>query len=142
MPEVRLGDRRIPVQGSAVAMLYFRQEFGCDMSDVLARVLMGFLRAFPSVAGRSIQDLSGLELDPAEITPESLASAELDALGTLQLVWAMAKAAVYPRRWPSFEPWVASLGDANITDVEFITAALGVAADGLFRRPAEEPVGR
>lgn len=140
MPEVRLGERRIPVRGSALAMVFFRQEFGADMADVLARVLMGFLRAFPSVAGKSIEELSGLQLDPAEITPESLATAELDALGTLQLVWAMAKAEAYPGPWPPFEPWVAGLGDADITDVAFVTAALEVAADGLFRRPAEESV--
>lgn len=141
MRHLTIGESTVPVETTPLAILYFRQEFGCDMTGVFCRVLMGFLRAFPSVAGKSIEELRGLELDPAEITPESLVSAELDALGILQLVWAMAKAAAAPGDWPGFEKWLATFDGARLFDDTFLVEALQAAADGLFHGEAGATCG-
>lgn len=127
---------KLELRAGVPATLYYRQEFGGSIERDCLGVIYGALMAFPEIRGKRIEELSGVELDLSSVTTESAASAYLDTLTLMQIVWAMAKAGAFPGPWPSFSDWIESLPvDFDYTDVEFLTAALGVAADGLFPRP-------
>lgn len=134
MRELKMGASSMPVRATPLTMLFYKQEFDADMTKDYMGVMNGFLAAFPSLAGKSADELAAVVLDPSEVTAESIAKAEMDVVGILKLVWAMGKAAVHPQPWPCFENWVVSIGEIDVFDVDFLAAALAVAADGLFRR--------
>lgn len=124
------------LRAGVMTTLFYRQEFGTSIEQDCIGVIYGALLAFPELRGKRIEELSGIELDLASVTPESASAAYLDVLTLMQIIWAMAKTGAHPNPWPSFDDWIKSLPpDFDSTNVEFLTAALGVAADGLFRRP-------
>lgn len=134
MRELHTGENILPVRATPLTLLFYRQEFGTDMSTDFFTVMSGFLAAFPDAKGKPLSELSEADLDPTKLTADSLAGAEFDVLAILRFVWAMAKTAAHPTAWPTFESWLASIPNVDVYDPMFLSAALGVAADGLFRR--------
>ncbi len=137
MRELKVGEATLPVKATPLSLLFYRQEFGSDMTKDFLTVMKGFISMFPGASGKNLEDLS--ELDVSGVTMDSISAAEIDTLGVLKLVWAMAKAGCYPEPWPRFEPWVASLDGVTVLDESFFAAALEVAADGLFRGGSPAP---
>lgn len=136
MRELKVGETGLPVTSTPVAQLFYRQEFGSDMTRDYLRVMSGFVSAFPEGKGKTILELAVLatkDFDAGQVTLEDVAESGFDVLGVLQLVWAMAKAAQFPAQsWPPFADWLASLDGVDILDEDFLLAALEVAAEGLF----------
>ena len=133
MREITLGESTLSVKATPLAMLFYRQEFGSDMTRDFLAVVGGFASVIPGMNEADVSTLGEMETGAASVTLGSLSQSGIDGLGVLKLVWAMGKAGALPERWPGFETWLATLDDVNVFDQEFIAAALEVAADGLFR---------
>jgi len=104
MRELKIGEQTVKVRATPLALLFYKQEFKTD--------LLGDLMKMEKLAN-----------DPSQ----------LDTLAMLQLVWAMAKADAFGTTFPNFEGWVATLESIDISDPQFIVAAMEEAADGFFR---------
>lgn len=104
MKELKIGEQTVRVKASPLALLYYKQEFNSD--------LLG-----------DIVKMKDMENDPSK----------LDTVAILQLVWAMAKTEVGPK-FPSFSDWLSGFDRIDITEENFLKAALEEAADGFFRR--------
>jgi len=129
MREVTLAGKVIPLRATPPALLFYRQEFGADMTADFVR-LMSALHALSDVD----------EGDMVE-TMRSFADADLDVMAVYQLAWAMAKAgAGTGKAFPGFERWLIEISEGDgveLFDQDFFTAVLEVAADGMFRRAAQ-----
>ncbi|MDN8590928.1 hypothetical protein Q0V21_19400 [Paenibacillus sp. 11B] len=111
MRELTIGNQTVRVRATALALLFYKKEFKTDLLGDMMKMVGG--------------DSDGGEVDPTNI----------DMLSNLQMVWAMAKADSYGKEFPSFEPWLASLGDdLDLSDPAFLVAALEEATDGFFRK--------
>lgn len=104
MRELRIGKQSVRVRATALALLFYKQEFKAD--------LIGDLTKMKDVAD-----------DPSK----------LDSIQILQMVWAMAKADAFGKPFLSFVEWVATIEDFDLADSAFIAGALEEAADGFFR---------
>jgi hypothetical protein len=136
MRELKLAGQVLPVRATPIAMLFYRQEFGTDMTADFLAVMSGFISMVPGAKDIPLADITKEKLASVNVTIESLTTSGFDTLGVFKLVWAMAKAA-QPQGWPSFESWLTELSDADealdFFDPDFLSTALEVAADGLFR---------
>ncbi len=105
MRDIIIGDAKMRVRATPLALLYYKQEFKADMvSDLLT--------------------MQGMATDPAQF----------DSLAFLQIIWAMAKAAVaFGKPFPSFAEWVASLELFDFADQDLMIAVMDEAIDGFFR---------
>ncbi|MGG1673323.1 hypothetical protein ACIFOE_22330 [Paenibacillus sp. NRS-1783] len=113
MREITIGSKQIRVKAGALALLFYKQEFKTDLLGDMLKML------------GSNTDPNRTEIDPSSI----------DILSNLQLVWAMAKSAVYPNLFSSFVEWIASLeDDLDLSDTTFLVDALGEATEGFFRQ--------
>ncbi|WP_025849118.1 hypothetical protein [Paenibacillus ehimensis] len=116
MRELVIGEQTIRVRATPLALLYYKQEFKSDL----------------------LGDLAGMAklLKPgAKKTPdlESLDMKHFDSVAILQLTWAMAKADAFPKKFPSFETWISTLDNFDLTDKSTMLAVMEEAADGFFR---------
>jgi len=105
MRELVIGESKVRVRATPLALLYYKQEFKSDLLGDLVKMQV-------------------LTTDPSK----------LDSVALLQLIWAMAKADAHPERFPSFEGWLSTLDGFDFSDSEVLSAALEEAADGFFRR--------
>lgn len=104
MRELNIGEQKVRVRATPLALLFYKQEFRGDLLGDLIK-------------------MREMEQDPSKF----------DALAFLQLVWAMAKADSFGKPFPGFQEWLASLESFDISDPEFLQAAMEEAADGFFR---------
>jgi hypothetical protein len=103
MREIKIGDKTVRVRASALALLFYKQEFKSDLLGDMVK-------------------MQGIESDPSQ----------LDLVSCLQLVWAMAKADSYGKPFPGFEGWLAGFDSFDISDPSFLLEALGEASDGFL----------
>ncbi|MFN0222110.1 hypothetical protein [Paenibacillus sp. KR2-11] len=100
-----IGEQQVTVRATPVALLYYKQEFGRDLiGDIMAM--------------EKIKD------DPSSF----------DTIAFLQMVWAMAKADVFGKPFLPFVEWLSTLDGLDISDPNFIAAAMEEARDGFFRK--------
>lgn len=105
MRDIKIGDKSYRVNASALALLFYRQEFKSDL----------------------IKDFTKFSV---EIERDNTA---YDGLCLLQLLWAMNKAAVIPAKQPSFEEWLIEIGSSlDFSDLEFAGGILTAVSDGFF----------
>lgn len=111
MREIKIGDKTIRVRATALALLFYKQEFKSDLLGDMMKMV-------------GAMDGNG------EVSVDNI-----DILFNLQLVWAMAKADSYGQPFPKFEEWLVTLGeDIDLSDPDFLVAALEEATDGFFRK--------
>lgn len=104
MRELNIGEQKIRVKATPLALLFYKQEFKADLLGDLTK-------------------MTGIKEDVSKF----------DTVAILQLVWAMAKADAYGQQFPSFMEWVASLETIDLSDKDFLVAALEEATDGFLR---------
>ena len=104
MREIKLGEQTVRVRATALALLYYKQEFNADLVGNLTK-------------------MEEMKDDPSK----------LDTVQMLQMAWAMAKADVFPNQFPSFTEWIATIERIDIADPSFFLAILEEASDGFFR---------
>ena len=137
MREIAIGETRIGVAVSAVTPFLYRKEFNTDMTSDLLGIVKGFASLAPGLATAPLDQAADAAADLG-LTINDIGDADLNTSGILQLLWAMAKTAAYGKPWPAFEPWLVSLGEINLFDVDMITGVFEVASDGLFRGAKRE----
>ncbi len=104
MREITIGDKKVRVRATPLALLYYKQEFKSDLLGDLAK-------------------MEEIEKDLSK----------LDTISLLQLVWAMAKADAYGQKFPKFEAWLGDFESIDFSDPSFLLAAIEEAADGFLR---------
>lgn len=104
MKELKIGETKVRVKATPLALLFYKQEFKTDLLGDLIK-------------------MQGIEEDMSKF----------DTVAMLQLVWAMAKADAYGQQFPSFVEWVSQLETIDISDKDFLVAALEEATDGFLR---------
>jgi len=109
--ELMIGKKQIGVRATALALLYFEQEFGKDLLAELVK-----MKDIAPKPGESIEDTV----------------AKLDIMSFLKITWAMNKADKYGEKFPSFEGWLFELGEIDLTDPGFILGALEEAGAGFL----------
>lgn len=103
MKELTIGESKVRVRATPLALLYYKQEFKSDLLGDLTK-------------------MEGLEKDLSK----------LDTVFMLQITWAMAKADCYPQPFKNFEGWLASFGDVDLTDPTFLAASMEEVACGFL----------
>lgn len=106
MREIYLGSQLVRVKASALALHFYEDEFKKD--------LFGDLVKMSRILGAN---------DPEKI----------EIIPILRLIWAMAKASEYPKAFQSFESWLSTFEDLDLSDTAFMIAAVEEAAAGFFR---------
>jgi hypothetical protein len=119
MREIPIGDNRVRVRATPLALLFYKQEF---KTDLIADILKMGIRV---VGKKGLNIKGGASL-------ENLDFSALDSTLFLQLVWAMAKADS-PKGFPSFMTWVEGLERIDFADAEFLNGVIEEAVDGFFR---------
>lgn len=104
MREISIGDKKVRVKATPLALLFYKQEFKTDLLGDLTK-------------------MEGIKEDKSK----------LDTVAMLQLIWAMAKADSYGEKFPSFVEWVSQLESIDLSDKNFIVAAMEEATDGFLR---------
>lgn len=103
MRELNIGETKVRVRATPLALLYYRQEFKSDLLGDLTK-------------------MEAIETDPSK----------LDSVALLQLIWAMAKADAHPSQFPNFEGWLSTLTGFDLSDVSLLSAVIEEAAAGFF----------
>ena len=111
MRELKIGEKTIRVRATALALLYYEQEFGKDLLAELAK-----MKSMAPKPGESIESTV----------------ARLDVMSFLKITWTMAKADKYGEKFPGFEGWLFELGEINLIDPSFMLAALEEAGAGFL----------
>jgi len=109
MKEINVGDKKVRVRATPLALLFYKQEFKADL----------------------LGDLVKMEAARKDIS-------KLDTVALLQLIWAMAKADSFGKPFPGFVEWLNELETFDMSDPTFLLAALEEAADGFFRGKAKQ----
>ncbi len=105
MREITIAGKRVRIKASPLALLYYKQAFGTDLTGDMLRM-------------RNL----GKDL------------ASFDACVVLQMLWAMAKAEVGPGKgFPSFEQWLAELESVDFSDPVLAAGVMEEAQEGFFR---------
>jgi len=107
MKELNIGEQKVRVRATPLALLFYKQEFKADLLGDLTK-------------------MEGIKKD----------TSKLDSVALLQLVWAMAKADAYPNKFSSFMEWLSSLDGFDFSDPTFLSAALEEATTGFFSKRA------
>lgn len=105
MKELTVGESKVRVRATPLALLYYKQEFKSDLLGDLVK-------------------MEAVRKDQSK----------LDSVALLQLIWSMAKADVYPEKFSNFEIWLSTLTEFDLSDPALLSAALEEAADGFFRK--------
>ncbi|WP_277375836.1 MULTISPECIES: hypothetical protein [Paenibacillus] len=117
MRDLTIGSKQIRVKAGALALLFYKQEFKSDLLGDMLKMVGGNVGGGPNV-----------EIDPSSI----------DFLANLQMVWAMAKSAEYPKPYDGFSTWLAALDDdLDFSDTTFFVGALEEATEGFFRQQSK-----
>lgn len=105
MKELKIGGKQVRVRATALALLYYMQEFKSPL-------LVDFTKIQTVVNG----------------------VVQFDHVLCLQLIWAMAKAETYctGQQFPSFEMWLNSFEHIDLSDTSFPVAALEEATAGFL----------
>ncbi|MBC2722341.1 hypothetical protein [Desulfosporosinus sp.] len=103
MKELMIGDKKVRVRATPLALLYYKQEFHSDLLGDLTR-------------------MKGIEKD----------SSKLDTVFLLQITWAMTKADAYPQPFPSFEGWLVTFDEIDLTNPTFLAASMEEVANGFL----------
>jgi len=120
MKELNIGETKVRVRATPLALLFYKQEFKSD--------LLGDLTKMADLWKKPVQKPEDQQ------RPEEIDLSKLDSVALLQLIWAMAKADAHPEKFPSFEDWLSSLTGFDFSDPTLLSAAMEEAADGFFRR--------
>lgn len=105
MREIAIGDVKVRVRATPLALFYYRQAFGSDLTGDMMK-------------------MEAVKQDKSK----------LDMVSILQMAWAMAKADAGPgKQFSSFEDWLAGLDGLVVGDGNFMGAVMEEAADGFFR---------
>lgn len=107
MREIQIGNQTVRVRATPLALLYYNQEFNSDLLGDLTKMQAAIK-------------------DPSKI----------DTVTILRLVWAMAKADVFGKQFPSFMDWIASLENFDFSDVDTLTAIIQEAQNGFLSKAA------
>lgn len=121
MKELNIGETKVRVRATPLALLYYKQEFKSDLLGDLAK--LGDLVNMEDV-NSSLEETKAIEADLSK----------LDSVSLLQLTWAMAKADAHGSKFPSFEEWLSTLTCFDFSDLSLISAVMEEAADGFFRQ--------
>jgi len=106
MREVPIDGRQVRIRATPVALLYYKQAFGVDLTSDLLRM--------------------------RGMTEENLEA--FDGCVVLQMAWAMAKADQGPgKSFPSFEGWLTGMESVDLGDLALAAGVMEEAADGFFR---------
>lgn len=112
MRELILGEKKVRVRATPLALVFYKQEFKSDLLGDLTK-------------------MEGIEKDLSN----------LDTVFMLQMAWAMAKADCYGAPFPNFVEWVSTFESLDFSDPAFLAALMEEAADG-FLRGKQKPVIR
>ncbi len=113
MRDISIGGKRVRVRASPLALLYYHQAFGTDLTGDMLRM----------------RDLKK--------KPESF-----DACLVLQMAWAMARADQgLGKSFPPFDQWLVELGSVDFSDASLAAAVMGEAQEGFFRGARPGPGG-
>ena len=105
MREITIGDKKIRVRATPLALFFYKQEFKTD--------LIGDLMKMQNIG----EDVS-----------------QIDSIIFLQLIWAMAKADTgFGKDFPGFATWLSELDSFDMSDSGLLNAVLEEAMDGFFR---------
>lgn len=127
MREITIGDKKVRVRATPLALLFYKQEFKSDLLGDLLKMVQSMVGLEALVAG------AGENVDLKKIDFGSM-----DTVAFLQLIWAMAKADAFGKPFPSFVEWIASFDSFDLFNTEVLTAAMEEARDGFFRRTGAE----
>lgn len=109
MKELTIGEQKVRVRATPLALLYYKQSFKTDLLGDLTK-------------------MEQLKKDQSK----------LDSVFILQLVWAMAKADAYGKDFSSFDKWISELESFDFSDELLMTAVMEEAADGFFRKAQQK----
>lgn len=135
MREITIKDKTFIVAAAAITYKIYRDQFKSDLQSDFFRIYAGVNETISSMVGVDVSKLSEEEakkLDTSKANLSSLASFNIDTLGILQIVWAMAKTANMGKPFPDYDAWYDSLGEFNPMDMSYIAPALEEAGKGLF----------
>ncbi len=105
MRTISIGEKKIGIRATPLALLFYKQEFNTD--------LVG-----------SLMKMQNIQEDPTQF----------DSVIFLQIIWAMAKANEYGvRPFPPFFEWVSELESFDCADSELLETVMTEAAEGFFR---------
>lgn len=113
MRDINIGDQVVRVRATALALLYYKQEFKAD--------LLGDLTRLTKMMKLNEKGEQEIDFD------------NLDFLPILQIIWAMAKADKFGNDFPPFQTWLGSIENINFGDPAFMSGAMEEAVDGFFR---------
>jgi hypothetical protein len=118
MREIDLGGKIVRVRATPLALLYYRQEFKSDLLGDFAK----------------LKDLVKEERQEDGTVKQELNIDGFDYIFFLRITWAMAKADSYGgnEKFAGFEAWLASLGQIDFGDINFLSAVMEEAADGFL----------
>lgn len=127
MREINMGGQVLRVRATALALLFYKQEFKRDLVGDLLEMASG-LNGLQALVGDQNQ------LGRAAIDVSTVDFSKFDSVKLLQLVWAMAKADSFGKAFPSFYEWVGSFEeDFNLFDLDVLAAVMEEATTGFFR---------
>jgi len=136
MKELNIGEQKVRVRATPLALLYYKQEFKSDLIGDLTKLAA----IKKNVVGQPKDQSEGKDKDSEDKDKDYIDISKLDTVALLQLVWAMAKADAHPEKFPSFIEWLSSLDGFDFSDSALLTAALEEAADGFFRRGKQQQI--
>lgn len=110
MREIKVNENTIGVNASALALLFYKQEFKSD-----------FIKEFTKFS-------MGLDAD----------NTNYDGLQLLQFVWAMNKAFNQPEKTEGFEAWLGSI-EFDFSDKVAVEGVIAEIVGGYFRSNAPKP---
>lgn len=131
---VKSGEIEIRIRASALALLYYQQEFGEEIMHAamvcVAKVIAthNLLRGQKVEAGFDSLDLSTLDISALDW--EAIVAPGVDVY---RLCWAMAKAQAKAegKTLPNFEAWLESVEGAKVRDIQ--VGVISEAVEGFFR---------
>lgn len=104
MREIKIGERTYGVSATALALLFYKQEFKSDLVKDLVKM----------ASDMSIEELN------------------YDALQILQFFWAMNKAHKLPDKQPAFESWIQTIPGLDFGDADMVKGIFEEAMKGFF----------
>jgi len=121
MKELNIGETKVRVRATPLALLFYKQEFKADLLSDLAK-MEGTKKEKPIKTTKEVDE-----------TEES--AINIDTVFMLQIAWATAKADAYgnSKSFPSFELWLSEFESIDFGDPSFCAALMEEVADGFLR---------
>ena len=114
MKKVEINNKKIGLRASPMALLFYQQEFDSDLIADLAKFQE---ENMDKITAGDFSNFSSVKL--------------------LQITWAMNKAANYPGEFKTFEEWLESFDNFQVTNAQYIMGIIQEATDGFFRSGKE-----